>query len=62
VNETGKKFRTELPVLPASRQASTMYLVRLRAHLSRGKIALGEVYDAVSDVLPLPNRRDRGQR
>lgn len=39
-----------------------MYLVRLRAHLSRGKIALGDVYDAVSDVLPLPSRKDRRQR
>lgn len=34
-----------------------MYLVRLRAHLSRGKIALGEVIDAVTDVLPLPRGR-----
>jgi hypothetical protein len=39
----------------------TMYLVRLRAHLSRGRIALGEVMDAVTEVLPLPrSQKDRG--
>jgi hypothetical protein len=38
-----------------------MYLVRLRAHLSRGRIALGEVMDAVTEVLPLPrSQKDRG--
>jgi hypothetical protein len=36
-----------------------MYLVRLRAHLSRGRIALGEVIDAVGDVLPLPRSEKR---
>jgi hypothetical protein len=38
-----------------------MYLVSLRMHLSRGKIALGEALDAVSEVLPLPNR-NKGRR
>jgi hypothetical protein len=38
-----------------------MYLVRLRAHLSRGRIALGEVMEAVSDVLPVPrSQKNRG--
>jgi hypothetical protein len=40
-----------------------MYLVRLRVHLSRGRVALGEVMDAVGDVLPLrrSNKRNSGQ-
>jgi hypothetical protein len=36
-----------------------MYLVRLRSHPSRGRIALGEVMDAVGDVLPLPRSEKR---
>lgn len=39
-----------------------MYLLRLRSHLSRGKIALGQVIDAVSDVLPRSRSRSRSSR
>ena len=53
-------LRTSLPAQEPVRLLSpTMYLVRLRAHLSRGRIALGEVMDAVGDVLPLPRAGKR---
>jgi hypothetical protein len=39
-----------------------MYLVRLRTHLSRGKIALGEVLDGVSEVLPLVSPKNGRSR
>jgi hypothetical protein len=47
---------------PGSRLVSpTMYLLRLRAHLSRGRIALGEVIEAVGDALPVPRARKNGR-
>jgi hypothetical protein len=55
-----KRLRTSLPAHPAPGLVSpTMYLVRLRAHLSRGKIALGDMMDAVSEVLPAPRSGHR---
>ena len=62
VNKVENKIRIPLPANTESRLLSpTMYLVRLRAHLSRGRIALGEVIDAVSDVLPAPrSQKERG--
>jgi hypothetical protein len=54
----------QLRSAPTAQEASrlvspTMYLVRLRAHLSRGRIALGEVIEAVGDVVPLPKPRKK---
>ena len=55
-------MRTSLPAQESGRLLSpTMYLVRLRAHLSRGRIALGEVMDAVGDVLPLSRSEKRDE-
>jgi hypothetical protein len=62
VNKAENKIRISLATESDSRLLSpTMYLVQLRAHLSRGRIALGEVIDAVSDVLPAPrSQKSRG--
>ena len=62
VNKVENKIRISLPTDTESRLLSpTMYLVQLRAHLSRGRIALGEAIDAVSDVLPAPrSQKSRG--
>jgi hypothetical protein len=54
VNATKTILRTSQPAQSAPRSASpTMYLVRLRAHLSQGRIALGQAIEAVGDALPL---------
>jgi hypothetical protein len=66
ISEVKATKPNELRTAPTAQEASrlvspTMYLVRLRAHLSRGRIALGEVIDAVGDVVPLPLAR-KGKR
>jgi hypothetical protein len=41
-----------LPVQPEPRKASALYLLRLRSHLSRGRLAVSDVVEAVSEVFP----------
>ena len=33
-----------------------IYLIALRAHLNRGKTALGDLVDSVTDALPAPRQ------
>jgi hypothetical protein len=40
----------------ASLEKPGMYLIALRTHIGRGKIALGNVLNSVAGVLPHPNK------
>ena len=61
VKKSESILATPLQPVPEPPQASAMYLVRLRSHLARGRVAVGNALDAMSEVLPQSpwSNRDR---